>query len=73
MLRNDIEGERTAIQRGPVGVLSMLPREFTREDVKALRIAQGLKPDPRASLANWVRRGLVVRLDEDKVFVKTAQ
>ena len=71
MLRNDIEGERTAIQRGPVGLLSMLPNEFTREDVKALRIAQGMKPDPSDSLKNWVRRGLVTRCDERKSFVKS--
>ena len=38
MLHSDIEGERTALQRGPVGLLSMLPKEFTREDVKALRM-----------------------------------
>ena len=58
ILHSDLEGEETAKQRGPVGLLTMLPNEFTREDVKALRIAQGMKPDPRKSLANWVRRGL---------------
>ena len=71
MLRNDIEGERTAIQRGPVGLLSMLPREFTREDVKALRIAQGMKPDPKGVLAMWQKRRLVERSDERGVFIKT--
>ena len=47
MMHNDLEGERTAKQRGPVGLLPMLPKEFTREEVKALRIAQGMKPDPK--------------------------
>ena len=37
MLHSDIEGERSALQRGPVSLLSMLPKEFTREEVKALR------------------------------------
>lgn len=70
MLRNDIEGERTAIQRGPVGLLSMLPREFTREDVKALRIAQGMKPDPNGVLKQWIFRGVVAKDDERGVYVK---
>ena len=70
MMHSDLEGERTAIQRGPVGLLSMLPGEFTREDVKALRIAQGMKPDPSDSLKNWKRRGLVVRHEEREVFIK---
>ena len=63
MLRNDIEGERTAIQRGPVGLLSMLPNEFTREDVKALRIAQGMKPDPKNVLGQWVKNGRIEQLE----------
>ena len=63
LMRSDLEGERTAIQRGPVGLLSMLPNEFTREDVKALRIAQGLKPDPKKSIDNWVARGRVKKVE----------
>ena len=46
MLHSDLQGEETSKQRGPVGLLSLLPNEFTREDVKALRKAQGMKPDP---------------------------
>ena len=61
MLRNDIEGEKAALQRGPVGLLPLLPQEFTRDDVRALRIAQGMKPDPKVAISNWVKRGLVVR------------
>ena len=72
MLRNDIEGERTAIQRGPVGLLSMLPGEFTREDVKALRIAQGMKPDPRKCLDNWLARGRIERCERG-CYVKCPQ
>ena len=71
MMHSDLEGERSAIQRGPVGLLSMLPKEFTREDVKALRIAQGMKPNPREVLAQWVKRGVVFRDDERGVFVKS--
>jgi hypothetical protein len=70
MLHSDLEGEETAKQRGPVGLLPMLPREFTREDVKALRIAQGMKPNPRELLAQWVKRGAVVRDDDRGIYVK---
>ena len=71
MLHSDIEGERTALQRGPVGLLSMLPKEFTREDVKALRIAQGMKPNPSDVLAQWVKRGVIVRDEAAGVYVKS--
>ncbi len=65
MLHSDLEGEETAKQRGPVGLLSLLPQEFTRDDVRALRIAQGMKPDPKMAISNWVKRGLVLR-DESR-------
>ena len=71
MLHSDIEGERSALQRGPVGLLSMLPKEFTREDVKALRIAQGMKPDPNGLLRQWVNRGVVVKDEAAGVYVKS--
>ena len=71
MLHSDLQGEETAKQRGPVGLLSMLPTEFTREDVKALRIAQGMKPDPRSVLGQWVTRGAIVKDESRGVYVKT--
>ena len=70
MLRNDIEGERTAVQRGPVGLLTLLPKEFTREDVKALRIAQGMKPDPNTLLRKWIERGVILKSDIGGVYMK---
>ena len=70
MLHSDIEGERTAIQRGPVGLLSMLPREFTREQVRDLRISQGMSADPRHMLGNWLKRGLISRDEESGLFVQ---
>ena len=60
----------SAIQRGPVGLLAMLPREFTREQVRDLRIKQGMSSDPANSIKNWKRRGLIT-LDEDRrLYVK---
>lgn len=70
MLRSDIEGERAALQRGPVGLLPLLPQEFTRDDVRALRIAQGMKPDPKMAISNWVKRGLVSRDDSRGLYIK---
>ena len=70
MLRSDIEGERAALQRGPVGLLPLLPKEFTRDDVRALRIAQGMKPDPKVVLSQWLAKGAVVRDDERGLYVK---
>ena len=70
MLRSDIEGERAALQRGPVGLLPLLPQEFTRDDVRALRIAQGMKPDPTALINKWVTRKQVLRDAERGVYVK---
>ena len=60
LLHKDVDGERQALQRGPVGLLSMLPKEFTRDQLRDLRIAQGMSPDPRLMLSNWKQRGLVV-------------
>ena len=70
MLHSDIEGERTALQRGPVGLLTMLPKEFTREQVRDLRIEQGMSADPRHMLGNWLKRGLISRDDESGLFVQ---
>ena len=64
MLHKDMEGEREALQRGPVSLLALLPQEFTKEQVKEVRIAQGLKPDPVNMLKNWKRRGYVEEADK---------
>ena len=70
MLRSDIEGERAALQRGPVGLLPLLPQEFTRDDVRALRIAQGMKPDPNGMLRQWMNRGQISKDDARGIYVK---
>ena len=53
-----------------VSLLTLLPDEFTREDVSNLRIAQGMKPDPSGMINQWVSRGRVVRDDLRGVFAK---
>ena len=70
MLHSDLQGEESAKQRGPVGLLPLLPKEFTRDDVRALRIAQGMKPDPKMAISNWVKRGRVSRDESRGLYVK---
>lgn len=56
--------------RGPVSLLTLLPKEFTREDVRALRIAQGMSPDPKKMIHNWISRGQVERHESRGVYLK---
>jgi hypothetical protein len=50
--------------------LPLLPQEFTRDDVRALRIAQGMKPDPKQVISKWLAREQIVRDESRGVFVK---
>ena len=34
--------------------------------VRALRIAQGMKPDPKKSLDNWIARGHIKQLERGR-------
>ena len=70
MLHKDMEGEQTALQRGPVSLLALLPQEFTRQQAQEVRIAQGLKPNPQSMLGNWLHRGFIARAGTPNVFVK---
>jgi hypothetical protein len=49
---------------------SLLSQEFTREQVRDLRIAQGMKPDPTNMIKNWKNRGQVQQSDERCVYAK---
>ena len=70
LLHKDVQGERDALQLGPVGLLTMLPKEFTREQVRDLRIKQGMKPDPRAMLSLWKRRGMIVAGEAPNTYIR---
>ena len=70
MIHKDMADERAAVQRGPVSLLALLPREFTRQQVQDVRVAQGLKPNPKNMLAQWVYRGFVHHDTERGVYVK---
>ena len=68
MMHKDMEGERSALQRGPASLLAMLPKEFTREQVRELRMAQGLKPNPSDVLRQWTKRGYIRKMEEQDVY-----
>ena len=70
MIHKDMADERAAVQRGPVSLLALLPHEFTRQQVQDVRVAQGLKPNPKNMLAQWVYRGFVHHDTERGVYVK---
>ena len=70
MIRSDLQGEKTSIQRGPVSLLALLPKEFTREDVRALRIAQGMSPEPKNMIGQWVAKNQVTKDSSRNVYVK---
>ena len=71
MLHKDLEGEKTALQRGPVSLLALLPMEFTRQQAEELRVAQGMKPNPKAMLSTWKKRGYVTLDEQRGVYVQT--
>ena len=71
MLHKDLEGERTSLQRGPVSLLALLPMEFTRQQAEELRVAQGMKPNPKAMLSTWKKRGYVTLDEQRGVYVQT--
>ena len=73
MLHNDLEGERNALQRAPVGLLAMLPEEFTREEVKALRVEMSMSADPRRILYTWCKDGRVAKDERRGLYVKVQQ
>lgn len=53
-----------------MGLLGMLPKEFTREQVRDLRIKQGMKPDPKGAISKWKQRGLIVAGEAPNTYVR---
>ena len=68
MLHKDLAAEQTSVQRGPISLLTMLPSEFTRRQVQDLRIAQGMKPNPKEMLKAWAKRRLVKYLPDTDTY-----
>ncbi len=56
------ERAQQEIRRGKTNMLVLLPDEFTYQQVEAVRIKNGLKPDgTRKMINNWVTRGYIKR------------
>ena len=70
ILHKDLAGEKSSVQRGPVSLLTLLPDEFTKQQVEALRMAQGMKPDPKLMISNWIKRGQVKKDAGRGVYIK---
>ena len=70
MLHADLEGEKKALQPGPRGLLEMLPREFTREQVVELRKSMGMSSNAKGMIHNWEMRKKVVFDSHRDVFTK---
>ena len=49
----------------------VLPQEFAHDQVRNLRIAQGMKPDPRLMLSKkWIARGVAFSLTSLAVYIR---
>ena len=70
MMHKDMEEERSAVQRGPVSLLALLPQEFTKQQVQEVRVAQGMSPNPKNMLNSWKQRGYIVLDHERGVYMK---
>jgi len=62
-LRTEMNRENLIVSPGPRNMLELLPTRFTREDVVAIRRAQGKSENPTLMLSNWKKRGYI-ELDE---------
>ena len=62
-LKEDMNRENLIVSPGPRNMLELLPTRFTREDVVAIRRAQGKSENPTLMLSNWKKRGYI-ELDE---------
>lgn len=69
----EMEKENYVRTRGPKNMLEMLPDTFTREEVSAIRRAQGKSENPTCMLAVWVKRGYIHATDKADEYSKSEQ
>ena len=62
-LQLEMNRENQPKNRGPRNMLDLLPERFRREDISAIRRAQGLDENPSFVLGKWVERRYIT-LDE---------
>ena len=70
-MRQTVQEQLTVNLRGVQNMLELLPDRFTREDVAAIRRAQGKDANPTHPLAVWTSRGYI-ELDRSTMeYIKT--
>lgn len=71
-MRQTVQEQLTVNLRGVQNMLELLPDRFSREDVAAIRRAQGKDANPTHPLAVWTSRGYI-ELDRSTMeYIKTA-
>ena len=71
LLQKQMEKERSVLNPGMPNMLDLLATSFTRDDLKAVRRRLGKKENPRDQLAQWTKRGFIVKDEQTGLFVKT--
>jgi hypothetical protein len=70
-LQSEIDKENLVQMQGPRNMLEMLPNRFSREDLSAVRLAQGKSPDPTSQFGKWKKRGFIVKDKVTNEYIKT--
>ena len=51
------------VSKGNIRYLDALPREFSKEDLVTLRLANNESPVVKTIIYRWVKEGLVIKID----------
>ena len=70
-MRHQMELENSQPTGGVGNLLNSLPHSFVEEDLRIVRTAQGMTPDPTEQLRNWKRRGYVTYDSATRLYAKT--
>lgn len=70
-MRHQMELENSQPMGGVGNLLNSLPTSFTEEDLRIVRTAQGMAPEPTEQLRNWKRRGYVTYDPATRLYTKT--
>ena len=69
-MREEMERENRITVKGPRNLLDFLPERFGKQDVIALRRAQGKSDNPAEMLRQWLCRGYIARDESTSEYVK---
>ena len=72
-MRQTVQDQLTVTLPGVQNMLELLPDRFSREEVCALRKAQGKSPNADHALAVWTNRGYIHKDEATLEFIKTEE